>query len=180
MKRHRTAELEQWTTEVFEQCGLSPAHAAISAACLVRTEARGYKTHGLTRVPSYIERLQTGVFNPRPHMSYQSTVGGTVVDADGAIGQVAATYATDLGLAALTTKASVFVAVQACGHLGALGIYALKAADAGALCLIGQRTPPALALAGFSGPAIGDNPIAFGCPNPNSQPIVFDVACSVG
>jgi LDH2 family malate/lactate/ureidoglycolate dehydrogenase len=61
----------------------------------------------------------------------------------------------------------------------ALGIYALKAADAGALCLIGQRTPPALALPGFSGPAIGDNPIAFSCPNPNSHPIVFDVAYSV-
>jgi LDH2 family malate/lactate/ureidoglycolate dehydrogenase len=60
-----------------------------------------------------------------------------------------------------------------------LGVYALKAADAGALCLIGQRTPPALALAGFSGPAIGDNSIAFSCPNPNSHPIVFDVACSV-
>jgi LDH2 family malate/lactate/ureidoglycolate dehydrogenase len=112
-------------------------------------------------------------------MTHHSAAGGIIVDADGAIGQVTASYATDLGLAALTTNASVFVAVQSCGHLGALGIYALKAADAGALCLIGQRTPPALALPGFSGPAIGDNPIAFSCPNPNSHPIVFDVACSV-
>ena len=63
--------------------------------------------------------------------SHQSAVGGIVVDADGAIGHVAATYATDLGLAAPTTKASVFVAVQACEHLGALGIYAVQAADAG-------------------------------------------------
>src|SRR6516162_9185849 len=58
--------------------------------------------------------------------SHQSAVGGIVVDADGAIGHVAAAYATDLGLAALTTKSSVFVAVQACGHLGALGIYAVQ------------------------------------------------------
>jgi LDH2 family malate/lactate/ureidoglycolate dehydrogenase len=79
--------------------------------------ARGYKTHGLTRAQLYVERLQIEVFNPRPHMSHQSAVGGIVVDADGAIGHVAATYATDLGLAALTTKASVFVAVQACGQI---------------------------------------------------------------
>jgi LDH2 family malate/lactate/ureidoglycolate dehydrogenase len=102
-----------------------------------------------------------------------------VLNADGAIGQVAASRAIQLGLAALETTASVFVAVQACGHLGALGIFALAAAEAGAFCMIAQRTPPDLAVPGFSGPAIGDNPIAFGCPCAGLDPIVFDMACSV-
>jgi LDH2 family malate/lactate/ureidoglycolate dehydrogenase len=75
--------------------------------------------------------------------------------------------------------ASVFIAVRACGHLAALGIHALRAAEAGALCIIGQRTPPLLALPGFQRAAIGHNPIAFGCPVPDGDPIIFDVACSV-
>jgi LDH2 family malate/lactate/ureidoglycolate dehydrogenase len=45
--------------------------------------------------------------------------------------------------------------------------------------MMGQHTPPALAMEGFRGPAIGHNPIAFGCPRPGHAPIVFDVACSV-
>ena len=83
MKRHRPAELEQWTTESIRTMWSIAGACRYQRGSLVRTEARGYKTHGLTRVPSYIERLQTGVFNPRPHMRYQSTAGGTVVDADG-------------------------------------------------------------------------------------------------
>ena len=45
--------------------------------------------------------------------------------------------------------------------------------------MIGQRTPPMLAMPGFARAAIGHNPLAFGCPMPGSAPIVFDIACSV-
>ncbi len=73
----------------------------------------------------------------------------------------------------------MLVAVQSCGHLGALGIPALLAAEAGVFCMVGQRTPPVLGMEGFARAAIGHNPIAFGCPLPGAAPIVFDVACSV-
>jgi LDH2 family malate/lactate/ureidoglycolate dehydrogenase len=146
---------------------------------LVRSELRGYKTHGLTRVAAYVERLKAGDMNPRPSMRHRSMAGGIVLDADGAMGLVAGPHAVRLGLEALRTSATVLVAVQSCGHLGALGIHALLAAEAGAFCLVGQRTPPLLALTGFSRPGIGHNPIAFGCPVSGAPPIVFDIACSV-
>jgi LDH2 family malate/lactate/ureidoglycolate dehydrogenase len=102
-----------------------------------------------------------------------------VLDADGAMGHVAGPHAVRLGLAALDTSASVLVVVQSCGHLGALGVHALVAAEAGAFCVVGQRTPPLLAMPGFRAAAIGHNPLAFGCPVPGSAPLVFDIACSV-
>jgi len=171
--------LERWTAKVFESCGVAPDRAVEAAAVLVRSELRGYKTHGMTRVPSYVERLRAGDFNPHAAMTHRSFPGGIVLDADGAMGQVAGPHAVRLGLEALESSASVLIAVQSCGHLGALGIHALLAAEAGAFCMVGQRTPPVLAMEGFSGPAIGHNPIAFGCPLPGGAPIVFDVACSV-
>ena len=177
--RCSAAALERWTAGVFETCGMPADHAAEAATMLVLSELRGYKTHGLTRVPSYVDRLRAGDFNPRPAMSHRSFPGGIVLDADGAMGQVAGPLAVRLGLAALESSASVLVAVQSCGHLGALGIHALLAAEAGAFCMVGQRTPPLLALEGFTKAGIGHNPIAFGCPVPGSAPIVFDVACSV-
>ena len=146
----------------------------------MRSEVRSYKTHGMTRVASYVERLQTGDFNARPKMQHRIVPGGIVLDADGAMGQVAGPHAVRLGMETLDTNAaSVFIAVRACGHLGALGIHALRAAEAGAFCMIGQRTPPLLALPGFRHAAIGHNPIAFSCPVPGTDPIVFDIACSV-
>ena len=176
---HDTRVIEAWTARVFGSCGVPPEQASEAAALLVRSELRGYKTHGLTRVASYVERLRAGDMNPRPDMRHRAMPGGVVLAADGAMGQVAGPHAVRLGLEALDTSASVLVAVQACGHLGALGIHALLAAEAGAFCLVGQRTPPLLALPGFARPAIGHNPIAFGCPVPGAAPIIFDIACSV-
>ncbi|MGY2486580.1 Ldh family oxidoreductase [Cupriavidus sp. CP313] len=177
--RWNTDSLARWTAAVFESCSVAPDHATEAAAALVRSELRGYKTHGLTRVPSYVERLRAGDFNPRPSISHKAFPGGIVLDADGAMGQIAGPRAVQLGLEALQSSASVLVAVQSCGHLGALGIPALLAAEAGAFCMVGQRTPPVLGMEGFARAAIGHNPIAFGCPLPGAAPIVFDVACSV-
>ncbi|AQV96745.1 sulfolactate dehydrogenase [Cupriavidus necator] len=177
--RWNTDQLARWAAAVFETCGVAPDQATEAAAALVRSELRGYKTHGLTRVPSYVERLRAGDFNPHPEMSHKAFPGGIVLDADGAMGQIAGPRAVQLGLEALQSSASVLVAVQSCGHLGALGIPALLAAEAGAFCMVGQRTPPVLGMEGFARAAIGHNPIAFGCPLPGAAPIVFDVACSV-
>ncbi len=179
MSFHDPQALERWTARTFESCGVPREHAAGTAQMLVRSELRGYKTHGLTRVDAYVQRLQAGDVNPRPGLRHRERTGGIVLDADGAMGQVAGPHAVRLGLEALRTSASVLVAVQSCGHLGALGIHALLAAEAGAFCVIGQRTPPLLAMPGFRRAALGHNPLAFGCPVPGSAPIVFDIACSV-
>jgi LDH2 family malate/lactate/ureidoglycolate dehydrogenase len=171
--------LETWISRIFMACGMPREHATQAAAILLRSELRGYKTHGLTRVASYAERLRHGDFKPQAEMRERSFPGGIVLDADGAMGQVAGPHAVWLGLEALEKSASVFVAIQSCGHLGALGVYALLAAKAGAFCMVGQRTPPLLAMEGFNTAAIGHNPIAFGCPLPGKAPLVFDIACSV-
>lgn len=179
MSAHAAPTLERWTARVFESCGAPNEQAAEAAAVLVRSEMRGYKTHGMTRVASYVERLRAGDMNPRPNMRHRASPGAIVLDADGAMGQVAIPHAVQLGLDGLHASASVLVAVQSCGHLGALGIHALLAAERGVFCMVGQRTPPLLAMPGFRRAAIGHNPLAFGCPVPGAAPIVFDIACSV-
>ena len=179
MSNHSVTALTRWTTEILESAGVAHEDALLAGELLVRSDLRGYATHGLTRLPSYVERLRSMDFNPRPRMQHRSFAGGIVLDADLAMGHVAGPHAVRLGAEALETSASVLVAIQSCGHLGALGMHALLAAEAGYFCLVGQRTPPLLAMEGFKGAAIGHNPIAFACPTPGHPPIVFDIACSV-
>lgn len=179
MPIHSVTALERWTTDILESCGVPRDEALVAGGLLVRSDLRGYSTHGLSRLPSYVERLQAGDFNPRPDMRHRAFPGGIVLDSDRAMGHVACPHAVQLARDALEHSATVLVAVQGCGHLGALGIHALLAAEAGYFCLIGQRTPPLMAMEGFSGAAIGHNPIAFACPVPDGSPFVFDIACSV-
>lgn len=177
--RHSPEAMQRWTADVFAACGVPAPDAALAASVLVRSELRGYRTHGMTRVASYVDRLRGGDFNSRPAMHEQRFPGGIVLDADGAMGQIAGPRAIELGRSALESSACVLIAVRDCGHLGALGIHALLAAEAGVFCVLGQRTPPLLAMEGFARAAIGHNPIAFGCPLPGADPLVFDIACSV-
>lgn len=179
MTIHSIESLTHWTAQILESCELAPEDALRAAQLLVRSELRGYSTHGMTRLPSYVERLLAGDFNPHARLRHREFPGGVVLDADGAMGQIAGAHAVRLALLGLERSASVLVAVQSCGHMGALGVYALMAAEAGAMCLVGQRTPPLLAMEGFTGAAIGHNPIAFSAPAQGDSPIVFDIACSV-
>lgn len=168
-----------WVEAVLRRAGVGAAHAALAAGAMVRTELRGVATHGLTRLASYLEKLQSGEVNPAPRIRVQRSPGICTVDADGALGQVAALTAIEEGLAMLETEVSVICRIRDCGHLGALGLYALLAAERGHIALVVQRTPPLMALPGYAGRAVGNNPIAFGCPVPDGPPLVFDMACSV-
>lgn len=179
MARYRIEALEQWVARVFGACGVPGADASAIARLMIRSDARGYDTHGLTRVASYVQRFNERDFNPRPAIRIEERPGVLVVDADGALGHAASPAIIRAGRDALERAPQVFVAVRALGHLGALGIHALAAAEAGLFCVLGQRTPPTLGLEGFNRPGIGHNPIAFGCPRAKADPIVFDIACSV-
>lgn len=177
--RYRPADLEAWTAAVLERAGVPAGDARTAAGLLVRSDLRGWRTHGLTRVASYVQRLESGEFNPRPNMRHTVRGGIAVFEADGAMGHVASPAVVALGLEELKRQPSVLVAVREIAHLGALGVHAIAAAEAGLFCMLGQHTPPLLAMPGFKGPAIGHNPFAFGCPVPGADPLVFDMACSV-
>jgi Malate/L-lactate dehydrogenase len=46
--------------------GVPAADAATVAQCLVSADLRGVDTHGLCRLPGYLDRLRRGLINPRP------------------------------------------------------------------------------------------------------------------
>jgi LDH2 family malate/lactate/ureidoglycolate dehydrogenase len=46
--------------------GVPAADAATIAGCLVSADLRGVDTHGLCRLPIYLERVRKGLINPSP------------------------------------------------------------------------------------------------------------------
>ncbi len=174
----RHTDLESWAAAIFAQRGMPPPQALSAARLMVRSDMRGRQTHGLARLASYVQMIDEGAFNPRPRLRHTVLDGAIVFEADGALGHVAAPEVIALGLKTLAKRATVMVEVREIGHLGSLGIHALAAAEGGAFCLLGQQAPAVLAMPGFKRSAIGNNPLAFACPMPQGDPLVFDMACS--
>ena len=169
--------LESWCARVFGAAGLTEADAVLAGAVLVRANLRGVDTHGVSRLPVYVDYLRRGEMRARPAMMVTECAGALVVDADGALGQVAGPYGVDLAVERAGWQAVVAVVMRGVGHLGALGVLALRAAERGMVAVVMQNGPPVMGLAGSRRAAIGNNPLAFAAPY-GGVPLVFDMAAS--
>lgn len=171
--------LEAWTTAMLTYAGMRSKDAALAARDLVRADARGFKTHGLARLKSYLEKLTSGdvSLDEKPHVS---TTGAFIhYDAKGVLGQVCGPDAVSAAIELAREQPVAVCQLINAGHLGALGVNLLSAAEAGMVALMFQSTPPVIGMPGATAPVLGNNPLAMVAPRPNGPPIVVDFACCV-
>ena len=62
----RPAVLEPFVADLFAATGMTEEDAVFQAKALVDTNLWGVDSHGVLRVPVYIERLRKRAVNPRP------------------------------------------------------------------------------------------------------------------
>jgi LDH2 family malate/lactate/ureidoglycolate dehydrogenase len=170
--------LTAWITDAFAGCGVGQDDAAAAAQVIVRTSLRGIDTHGVARVPAYVDQLRAGLTRAQARPRTAGSHGFLHCDGDGALGQLSAGVAMRAAIEQARDTAIVAGTVSNSGHMGALGLYALQAAERGLIAFICQRTPPIMALPGSTDRAIGNNPIAYAFPVPGGVPLVFDMASS--
>jgi LDH2 family malate/lactate/ureidoglycolate dehydrogenase len=177
--RYAAQPLQQWATRTLAACGVRADSAEQTAAVLVRTNLRGIDTHGLSRLPGYAEKLRRGEMRAQPRIDIGTRAGMLLVDGDGGLGQVVAARAVAAAVAATELVALAACAIRDSGHLGALGLFVLQAAEQGRVAWLVQSTPPIMAMAGATRAVVGNNPQAFAAPVAGGPPLVFDMASSV-
>ena len=144
------------------------------AESLVWTSLRGTDSHGVARVPVYVERLRDGDHQqPRPRPSVLRRDGAVaVVDGDRGPGQVASVFATDLSVELAREHGVGVVTVRHSGHNGAQAFYAMRAAEQGMVAIALTNTEPLVIPHGGAEPALGTNPICLAAPSADG---VFDL-----
>lgn len=173
------AQLCQWITKVLQRCGVSAPQAEKTAQVLAATNLRGIDTHGAIRLIDYVSKIQSGEVKKNCVPVIRWVDNTLFFDGDGGLGQYVASETMALALDRCMKTPVVSCFLRGSGHLAALGMFALQAAERGMVALIAQETPPLMALPKSKGPAIGNNPIAFAMPITDGPPLVFDMATSV-
>jgi LDH2 family malate/lactate/ureidoglycolate dehydrogenase len=104
-----------------------------------------------------------------------------LLDADNALGPIAATAATDEAVRLAKVQGIGMVAVAHTNHAAALSAYTERAAGAGCMALMVCNTPPAIPPWGGQAAFFGTNPLAFSAPGPmpDEPSVVVDMATSV-
>jgi hydroxycarboxylate dehydrogenase B len=177
------AELERLTREIFAARGVPADDAAFIAAMLVRANLRGHDSHGVIRVPQYVESLQKGTLNPTPQIRLiVDTPSVAILDGDGGFGQVVARRGIALAIERARAHGIAAVALRGANHVGRLADYAEMAAREGLVGLLWVNARGGLNVAPWGGAArrLGTNPHAIGIPGPNGTVAMsHDFATSV-
>jgi uncharacterized oxidoreductase len=176
--------LKRFTSAIFGAVGCSEHEAERIGHYLVEANLAGHDSHGVIRVPFYVEWVRAGKVVPNQHVKvvFENEVIA-VADGQYGFGQVLGEHAMRLGIDKATKHGVAVVALRNAGHLGQIGAWPLLVARAGLTSLHWVNTSGAgILVAPFGGinRRLSANPIAAGVPVKNGEPIVLDMsACTI-
>jgi len=140
----------------------------------------GHDSHGVLRLPGYIDAVRRGAILPAasPQMIAQH---GAIARVDGALGwgQTAARFATQTAIALAAEHGVGTVIIVNCNHIGRVGEYVEMIASAGLIGIAMCNAGPAVTPYGGYQRVMGTNPLAWAVPRgPDQVPLVLDFATS--
>jgi LDH2 family malate/lactate/ureidoglycolate dehydrogenase len=175
------APLRAFCVEMLCKVDVPREEAELIADNLIEADLRGVASHGVVRLPIYIQRIVDGGTNPRPRMhAVRETRTTAVFDGDNGLGHLVGIRAMQLAIDKAQDGDCAFVAVRNSNHFGTAAYYAEMAARhkligfSFTIGAINHMTPW-----GGAEAVLGNNPFAVAFPTPEAFPIVLDMACSI-
>ena len=165
--------------QIFIKHKLSRKHSEICADYLIKAELVEAKSHGLTRLKMYCDRIKKKLINPRPNIKIKKISSSiSYINADNSIGFVS----SDIGVSQAIKNAKKtgigLVAIKKSGHFGLSSFYAEQAVKKNLIVFCFTNAPPALAPHGARKSLFGTNPICFGAPT-GKVPFILDTSTSI-
>lgn len=173
--------LEPFAIALLQAGGATAREAEVVGRSLVDANLRGYESHGVMRIPFYIQALAEGEVVSQAELTVlNESESRLVTDANWGFGQVQASLLLDR-LAEKTHTAGLAVGTMIhSGHIGRLGEYCEAAASRQLVSILMVNSHGAavrVAPPGGKAPRLSTNPLAIGVPHEN-EPLVLDFSTS--
>ncbi|WP_375001568.1 Ldh family oxidoreductase [Aeromicrobium sp. CTD01-1L150] len=167
------AETRRLAAELLEQAGLSRRRAEATAHVLTVAEVWELGSHGLLRLPVYLDRIAAGGHPADVDLRTVTDTGPLLtVDGQGGLGHWQLADATSEAVSRARRFGIAGVAVADSGHCGALGVYAAEIAREGLAGLVLSCGPAVLPPWGGDERLLSTSPIAAGFPMPDGSAVV--------
>ena len=164
----------------LRRAGAPPAIAERVAQALVLSSLKGVDSHGVMRLPQYLEHIEEGLVIPDAQPAVvRETASTAVVDGQRGFGHAAAEFSTQIALEKAQAHDMAAVTLHNTRHIGRVGEYVEMAVDAGFIGFVFCSALSQVAPHGGRGRILGTNPVAIGIPSGGEFPFVLDFATSV-
>jgi LDH2 family malate/lactate/ureidoglycolate dehydrogenase len=170
-------QLREFGRRAYEHTGMTPDAAATVVEVQLEADLRGVDTHGLQRLPWYVDRLLSGDNNPRPDIRVvRESPVSVVFDGDNGLGQLVCTRLIERVIERASTAGLAVGAARGSNDWGCGASYPLRAAETGLVAFGTTTSVPTLAPFGTRGRMTGNNPIVYAVPRRDDPPLVLDMA----
>jgi hydroxycarboxylate dehydrogenase B len=168
--------------DIFSAAGCSRGEAERIARYLVAANLAGHDSHGVVRVPRYVEMKRDGrvVADQTIEVTVDTPVLA-VIDGRFGFGQSVAPQAVEIGIAKCKAMGLSAVSLRNSGHIGRVGDWAEMAAAADLISIHFVNAGGSVLVAPFGGVErrFSTAPYCIGVPMAGRPPLVLDFATSV-
>jgi LDH2 family malate/lactate/ureidoglycolate dehydrogenase len=170
--------LKEFCVNILVKTGLKIKDADIIAETLICADLRGVKSHGIVRLPTYVEKIEKGIVSLSEDMVFEKNNGATaLLDAKNGLGQLAGYKAMHSAIDIARLYGIGMVGVKNSNHFGIASYYSLLALKEDMIGIVTTNSSPAIAPYGTTTPLLGTNPLAVAIPS-KEKPIVLDMSMS--
>jgi len=168
--------LSRFVADVLTAQSVPAEDAELVADSLVSADLWGHQSHGVLRLPWYLERLRSGAMGSVSRPEIVTDAGAlAIVDGHDGIGQVLTEYARTEAVRRARQFGIGAVGVRNSNHFGTAMYFTRRAASDGCVAILTTNASPAMAPWGGRAKVLGTNPWSIAAPYGDSV-VAVDIA----
>lgn len=176
----RAEALQRLARDLLVRHEVPVEDATTIGRCLVEADLRGVETHGVVRLPHYLNRVRLGLINPNPDIKIKRpTPVAMLMDGDDGFGFVLAARAVTEAISIAMDYGVGLVSIRGSSHFGMAASYVLQAERAGFMSMVFTNASRAMPPFGGKEPLLGTSPFAAGAPGGTQPPFILDMSVAV-
>ena len=172
--------LHQLVVDIFRAQGMRAENASTFADVLIWAELRGIDSHGVERIPRYLDFVARGQIDPAGEPELRSLGDALfLIDGNKQFGAIPLTVAMQEAVVRARRAGVALGVVSRCGHSGAIGYYAQWIARQGMAAIVLGAGPPLMAYHGAKVASLSTSPLAIAVPGGPSGVTMLDMASAI-
>ncbi|MFC0273287.1 Ldh family oxidoreductase [Metabacillus herbersteinensis] len=174
-----TTKLAEFSTSCLVKAGVPEHEAEIITNTMIEADARGIHSHGVMRLPIYIERIQNELIRSVSKVIVEQENKATaMLDGTFSAGQIVGTKAMEMAIEKAEEYGVGVVTAKNSNHFGIAAHYALMASKKDMIGIVMSNTAPLMPPTGGAEKVLGNNPLAIAAPTNGKYPLLLDMALS--